>query len=69
MDVPRVNPIGLVERPAGYTTRVRRYPGSLRLAASLVLAAFLVVGITTTVTSVGRYCLTSHAGAVGFPIR
>ena len=34
----------------------------LRLAAAVVLGAFLLVGIATTVYSLGDYCLTTYAG-------
>lgn len=63
MNVARVNPIGLVEYPAGYSCRPQSYSISWRLATILVLAVFLVVGVTTTVASFGFYCLTSQAGA------
>lgn len=65
MNIPRVNPVGLVETPEGYSRRPRSYPAGLRLAAAVVLGAFVVVSVTTTVYTLGAYCLTSHAG---FPI-
>jgi hypothetical protein len=34
----------------------------LRLLAALVLAGFLAVTVVSTVVTLGRYCLTSHAG-------
>ena len=63
MDLPRVNPIGLVEHPEAYRQRPRRYTTALRLAASVVLVAFVLVGVTATIYTLGSYCLTSHAGA------
>ena len=39
-----------------------RFRSPLRVAAAVVAAAFLLVTLTTTVVSVGRYCLTSHGG-------
>ena len=60
---PRVNPVGVVETPAGYTRTPRQLPGPLRIAAAALLLAFGVVGTATTVQSLGRYCLTSQASA------
>lgn len=64
MNIPRVSPVGIVEQPPGYRSRVRRYPASIRVAAMLVLGAFLLVAVTTTVVSLGAYCLTSYAGLI-----
>lgn len=61
MELPQVSPIGLLERPAA-TGPPRRYPRGLRLLAAMVLAGFLFVTVVSTVVSLGRYCLTSHAG-------
>lgn len=61
MELPRVDPVGLVEVPEGYTARPRRLPLPLRLVAAGVLLAFGLVGTVTTVVSLGRYCLTSDA--------
>ena len=63
MRLPRVNPIGLVEHPEEFIRVPRSYPRGLRLAAAIALSAFVVVMVTTTVYSLGGYCLTSHAGA------
>ena len=57
-----MNPIGLLEHPADFATKRRSYSKCLRLGAAVVLSAFLVVGVLTTVYSLGTYCLTSHAG-------
>ena len=57
-----MNRIGLVEHPAGYSCRPRTFSTSLRLAAAVILGAFVIVGVATTVYSLGAYCLTSHAG-------
>ncbi len=61
MEPPRVNPVGITEHPPGYGARTRRYPVGLRVLAAGVLLAFLVVGVATTVASLGAYCLTSDA--------
>ncbi len=63
MQPPRVNPVGVVETPSGYTRTPRQLPRLLRIAAAALLLAFAVVGTSTTVQTLGRYCLTSHASA------
>ena len=62
METPRVNPIGIVERPPGYVARPRTHPTRLRVAALLVLGVFVAVNIATTVFSLGAYCLTTYGG-------
>ncbi len=66
MQAPRVNPVGLVEHPQGYVSRPRGYPVGLRWVAALLLGSFLSVGVVTTVYSLARFCLTSHAGSPPF---
>lgn len=61
VEIPRVTPVGILEVPERYATSPRTYPGILRLAATLLLAAFAAVSIVTTVYSLGAYCLTSDA--------
>lgn len=61
MEAPRVNPVGLVERPPGFRTSSRPFPRSVRLTAAALLVAFAVVTIGTTVASLGSYCLTTDA--------
>ena len=63
MEIPRVNPIGIVERPPDQTARPRTYPTRLRVPAVLVLGVFAAVSIATTVFSLGAYCLTTYAGS------
>ncbi len=67
MEIPRVNPVGVVEVPKGYVTRARRLPAGLRLAAAAILIAFVMVSTATTVASLGRYCLTSQASSPAAP--
>lgn len=62
MNIPRVNPVGILERPPDYTSAPRAYSPGLRLAAIIILGAFVLVSVATTVHSLGVYCLTSHAG-------
>ena len=62
MELPRVNPIGIIESPDSYEVSSRELPIALRLVAAAILIAFTAVGTITTVVSLGAYCLTSHAG-------
>jgi hypothetical protein len=61
MDLPRVDPVGIVERPDGWFSapQSRRWP--VRLAALFVLVAFATVSVATTVYSLTAYCLTTDA--------
>jgi hypothetical protein len=61
VQIPRVNPVGLMEQPADYRTRPRRQPAATRLAALAILLAFASVSISTTVLTLGAYCLTTDA--------
>lgn len=63
VDLPRVDPVGLVEVPQGFACARRVHSRALRAAAGALIAAFLTVGVATTVDSLGAWCLTSHAGA------
>ena len=63
LELPRVNPVGLMESPDSYETSPRKLPMALRIVAATILVAFTAVGTITTVVSLGAYCLTSHAGA------
>jgi len=65
MRLPKVTPIGLVEYPTDYRaagTRSRLF----RLMSTVTLIAFIAVGVTTTIVSVGSYCLTSQS--TPFPV-
>jgi hypothetical protein len=64
METPRVNAVGIVEYPEGYVAAPRRVPPVVRVAAALLIALFGFVVVTTTVVSVGSYCLTSDGGDV-----
>ncbi len=63
MELPRVNPVGIVEYPSSFTARPRRLPWPMRAAAIALLAVFAAVGSVTTAATLGRYCLTSHASS------
>lgn len=69
MEVPHVDAVGVTHMPPGYHTRARTRPWPIRLAAMTLLAAFLGVSTVTTVASLGRWCLTSNAGASGPDVR
>ncbi len=62
LELPRVNPVGLMESPHSYRASPRKLPFALRLVAAAILIAFTAVGTVTTVVSLGAYCLTSHTG-------
>ncbi|HZF10644.1 MAG TPA: hypothetical protein VFE33_17800 [Thermoanaerobaculia bacterium] len=64
LDLPRVTPVGILERPAGYTAAPRRFPPTIRAFALLLLLAFALVTVATTVSSLGAYCLTTEPGDV-----
>ena len=59
---PYVNPVGIVEYPPDFSGKPRRRPLALRIAAAAMLLLFAFVVVSTTVFSVGAYCLTSHGG-------
>jgi len=68
MELPRVNPVGLMEVPPGFQARRRRYSLMARVVATAVLALFALVATVTTVVSLGSYCLTSDgSNASGLP--
>jgi len=62
MKVPRINPIGLTEYPPEFSAAPRRNPLWLRILATVVLVLFGLAVVSTTIVSVGRYCLTSDGG-------
>jgi hypothetical protein len=61
MAAPRVNPVGIVERPESWAAAPRCHGWPLRITALLVLAAFVAVSVATTVNSLTAYCLTTDA--------
>lgn len=60
MQLPHIDPVGIMHTPEGYA-RTAPVSRRLRLMAALVLVAFVAVMVTTTVVSLGRYCLTTDA--------
>jgi hypothetical protein len=63
MQLPRVNPVGLLETPPDFQTRPRSHRPAIRVAAALVVAVFTIVVVVTSAATLGEYCLTSQAGA------
>ena len=63
MEIPRVDPIGILERPA---ESAERRPASrrARVLAAILLALFTFATVVTTVVSAGAYCLTTEPGDV-----
>lgn len=62
MEIPRVNPIGILENPLGGTPR--QVSRGVRALASIVLVIFTLATVITTVVSLGAYCLTTEPGDV-----
>jgi len=60
MKLPEIDAIGILRTPDGYT-RSAPVPLHIRILAGVVLFAFLAVMVTTTVVSLGQYCLTTDA--------
>ena len=61
VELPRVDPVGLLETPSSFRASARAYSRAVRALAAALILAFLVVGTATTVLTLGAYCLTSHA--------
>jgi hypothetical protein len=59
MRFPRIDPVGRLEIRDGFRARPRPRTWKVRLAALLVLVAFVAVGVATTAVSLGAYCLTT----------
>lgn len=62
MEIPRVNPIGILENPLEGSPR--RTSRGVRALASIVLVIFTLATLITTVVSLGAYCLTTEPGDV-----
>lgn len=60
MRLPELDAVGVLHTPDGYE-RTAPVPRHLRLMAAVVLFVFLSVMVTTTVVSLGQYCLTTDA--------
>ena len=70
LELPTVDAIGIVRYPEGYRPTLRPRSRPLRIAACVMLVLFAAVAVSTTVVSLGRYCLTSDgADATGLPRR
>ena len=64
MELPRVNPVGLLELSDESALPPRSYPRWQRWMVVAVLAVFALMTLVTTGASLGRYCLTTDAGDV-----
>jgi hypothetical protein len=64
LDLPRVSPVGILERPEGFTVTPRRFSPGMRALCLALLLAFALVTVATTVASLGAYCLTTEPGDV-----
>ena len=60
MELPRVNPIGLLDSGGSGRDAPAVFP-PLCLLAGLLLVLFLLGTMVTTVVSLGRYCLTTYS--------
>ena len=52
MELPRVDPVAVIEHPDDYTASARVEPRSLRIVTTLVLGVFVTVSLATTGTLV-----------------
>lgn len=59
---PRVNPVGIIEVPEGYAHAESRHGVGVRRMAWFFLVLFTCVTLTTSILSLGAYCLTSDGG-------
>ncbi len=62
MEIPRVNPIGILENSFGGPPR--QISRGVRALASIVLVIFTLATVITTVVSLGAYCLTTEPGDI-----
>lgn len=62
MELPRINPVGLLEGSEEFSTAPRRYAIWQRWAVLAVLVVFATMTLVTTAVSLGSYCLTTDGG-------
>jgi len=62
VELPRVNPVGVTERPGEFQESPRIYSLGARGAAALLLTLFVASVVSSTVGSLTAYCLTTWAG-------
>lgn len=62
LPTPRINPVGVLEVPAGYVQGTGQHRPWIRRLAWVFLALFASVTITTSILTLGAYCLTSDGG-------
>jgi hypothetical protein len=64
MELPRVDPIGVMEWPAEPGAGPRRFSRGMRALAALLLVLFALVTVVTSAVSLGAYCITTEPGDV-----
>lgn len=64
MELPRVNPVGVLEWPEEPSASSRRPSRALRALAALLLVLFALRTVLTLTVSLGADCLTSEPGDV-----
>ena len=64
MELPRVNPVGVLEWPEEAFASPRRPSPRLRALAALLLVLFALMTVVTSTVSLGAYCLTTEPGDV-----
>ena len=62
LPTPRINAVGVLEVPEGYVHGTGSHPPWIRRLAWFFLALFASVTITTSILTLGAYCLTSDGG-------
>lgn len=62
MRLPYVNAIGITVYPREFSARPHAPRRLLRILAAVLIVLFAMSVVTTTVVSVGGYCLTSDGG-------
>ena len=68
IELPRVNPVGVTEVPAGFVRTPRRHSLAQRCFAFALALVFVAVVLGTGAASLATWCLTSDAG-MPFPFR
>lgn len=64
MDVPRINPVGLLELPEDHAGTPRTHSPAWRLVVGLFLVVFFAATVLSTVLSLGAYCLSTDGANV-----
>jgi len=64
MELPRVNPVGILEQAEEVSPSTQRFSRRLRTVAALLLVLFALITVITSTVSLGAYCLTTEPGDV-----